>query len=225
MAEEKREPFKARLAYVQKNAKAPKSNFNSFGKYKYRSTEDILGGVKDLCVNNGLLLTLNTEPHLETENPWIDVTARVEDVYSDESVESRQSAYVDTTKKGMSRDQMVGSATSYARKYALGGLFLIDDTKDADTDEYHQQTNRSATQNDSNTKEDSSTANEPEAGDEPITAQEAKTVEGMLLPNQKKYFLKRYKVDSIAKINKRQYTEVMNALKKREEDLENQSKA
>ena len=128
-----------KLIKIQKELKAPKNNYNSFGKYKYRSAEDILEAVKPLNAEHGLLLTLTDEPVFIGDWHYIKATATITDGNETHSV----SAYAreSENKKGMDHSQVTGTASSYARKYALNGLYLIDDTKDADTDEYQNQTN------------------------------------------------------------------------------------
>ena len=129
-----------KLITVQKNLVAPKSNYNNFGKYKYRSAEDILEAVKPLNAENGLLLTISDEPLLIGDWHYIKATASITD--GNESVTVTAYARESAEKKGMDHSQITGTASSYARKYALNGLYLIDDTKDADTDEYRNQGNK-----------------------------------------------------------------------------------
>src|SRR5699024_4956316 len=136
-----------KLITVQKNLVAPKSNYNNFGKYKYRSAEDILEAVKPLNADNGLLLTISDEPLLIGDWHYIKATASITD--GKDTHEVTAYARESQTKKGMDDSQITGTASSYARKYALNGLYLIDDTKDADTDECRNQGNKapkSATQ-------------------------------------------------------------------------------
>lgn len=130
-----------KLMKVQQELKAPKGQYNSFGKYKYRSCEDILEAVKPLLEKNKLTLTLTDTivPASETRF-YVKATAKVIDIESGEAIDNTAFAREDAEKKGMDGSQITGTASSYARKYALNGLFLIDDTKDADTDEYHEQT-------------------------------------------------------------------------------------
>ena len=129
-----------KLITVQKNLVAPKSNYNNFGKYKYRSAEDILEAVKPLNAENGLLLTITDEPVYIGERHYIKATATITDGTDTMAVTAyaRESA----NRKGQDESQITGTASSYARKYALNGLYLIDDTKDADTDEYRNQGNK-----------------------------------------------------------------------------------
>ena len=122
---------------MQTALKAPKGQYNSFGKYKYRSAEDILNAVKPLNAEQGLLLTLSDEPLLIGDWHYIKATATITDGIIKESFTAY--ARESFTKKGMDDSQITGTASSYARKYALNGLYLIDDTKDADTDEYKKQ--------------------------------------------------------------------------------------
>ena len=125
------------LIEIQKELKAPKGQYNSFGKYKYRSAEDILEAVKPLLHKYGCLLTLSDEIVLIGDRYYVKATARVTD--GEEAAQTIAYAREDLDKKGMDGSQITGTASSYARKYALNGLFLIDDTKDADTDEFANQ--------------------------------------------------------------------------------------
>lgn len=129
------------LTEIQKKLKAPKSNYNSFGKYNYRSCEDILEAVKPLLGDNKL--TLSDEVVQIGDRIYVKATA----VFRDGATETRVSAFAREaeSKKGMDESQVTGTASSYARKYALNGLFLIDDTKDADTDEFVEATERTKT--------------------------------------------------------------------------------
>ena len=130
-----------KLAKVQKELKAPKGQYNSFGKYKYRSCEDILEAAKPLCANNGLVLTISDSVKLIGERFYIMATAKVTDIEDGTTEESHAFAREPQSKKGMDESQISGTASSYARKYALNGLFCIDDTKDPDTDEYKNEAN------------------------------------------------------------------------------------
>lgn len=129
-----------KLAAVQRELKAPKGQFNSFGKYKYRSCEDILEALKPVLGKHGCAVTLSDEVVQVGERFYIRATASIMDCESGEWAFNTAFAREDADKKGMDGSQITGTASSYARKYALNGLFLIDDTKDADTDAYHEQT-------------------------------------------------------------------------------------
>lgn len=128
-----------RLLEIQRRLKAPKNQRNNFGKYNYRSAEDILEAVKPLLMEQGLLLMLNDEVVLIGDRYYIKATATITDG-AEFQVTNTAYARESETKTGMDASQITGTASSYARKYCLNGLLLIDDNKDADTDEYHKQT-------------------------------------------------------------------------------------
>ena len=128
-----------KLAKVQSELKAPKGQFNKFGNFKFRSCEDVLEAVKPLCIENGLILTLSDTVINVGERYYIEATAKVSDILNDTEYFTKASAREEENKKGMDGSQITGTASSYARKYALNGLFCIDDTKDADTDEHEKQ--------------------------------------------------------------------------------------
>lgn len=138
-----------RLIEIQKKLKAPKNQYNSFGKYKYRSCEDILEGVKPLLAEVGLALVLSDEICLIGDRYYVKATAQLFD--EENRVVFGASAYAreEETKKGMDGSQVTGAASSYARKYALNGLFAIDDTKDADATNTHDKEPKKEKLNDS----------------------------------------------------------------------------
>lgn len=142
MAEGK--PIYASLMAVQAELKAPKGQHNSFGKYDYRSAEDIIEAVKPLLKENGLFLNMSDEVVLVGDRYYIKATVKVVDVVTGESVQTSALAREAAQKKGMDESQVTGTASSYARKYALNGLFAIDDNRDADTNEYARQTSQNA---------------------------------------------------------------------------------
>ncbi len=121
-----------RLLEVQRDLKVEKGQYNSFGKYKYRSKEDILEAAKPLCHDRGLTITCHDE--VEEVGGWkyIRSTAALTDVITGESIRACGLAREPESKKGMDGSQITGTAASYAGKRALGNLFAIDDTKDAD---------------------------------------------------------------------------------------------
>lgn len=129
-----------KLSAIQQELKAPKGQYNSFGKYKYRSCEDILEAVKPICAKHKTALVLLDDIREVSGRFYVVAQAQLHDCESDNAVTSTAFAREPDEKKGMDDSQITGTASSYARKYALNGLFCIDDTKDADTDEYkHQQ--------------------------------------------------------------------------------------
>ena len=125
------------LIRIQKELKAPKGQLNKFGNYKYRSCEDILEAVKPLLKE--CVLTLSDEIVEVGGRIYVKATATLTES-SESAIKISAFAREAETKKGMDDSQITGTASSYARKYALNGLFLIDDTKDADTDEHTKQT-------------------------------------------------------------------------------------
>ena len=127
-----------KLLAIQRELKAPKGNYNSFGKYRYRSCEDILEAVKPILEKYDVVLFLSDRPVVQNDWHYIQATATFID--GDNKIEVTAYARESEEKKGMDSSQITGTASSYARKYALNGLFLIDDTKDADTDEYAKTT-------------------------------------------------------------------------------------
>ena len=120
-----------KLIKVQGLLKAPKGQYNSFGKYKYRSCEDILEAVKPLLVDNGLLLTVEDDVVMVGDRIYIKAIATIR--CGGNSLQSVAFAREELEKKGLDSSQITGAASSYARKYALNGLFCIDDNKDSDT--------------------------------------------------------------------------------------------
>lgn len=128
-----------KLSAIQQELKAPKGQFNSFGKYKYRSCEDILEAVKPICGKYKTALVLLDDIKEVSGRFYVMAQAQLHDCESDGAVTATAYAREPVEKKGMDDSQITGTASSYARKYALNGLFCIDDTKDADTDEYREQ--------------------------------------------------------------------------------------
>lgn len=119
-----------RLIAVQGALKAPKGQYNSFGKYKFRSCEDVLEAVKPLLVEHELLLTIEDDIVMIGDRIYVKAVATLR--YGDECITNTAFAREEQEKKGMDASQVTGAASSYARKYALNGLFCIDDTKDSD---------------------------------------------------------------------------------------------
>lgn len=208
-AEEKKLTYLQRISRVQEELKAPKSRYNSFGGYNYRCLEDILEAVKPLLVKYDLTLIVSDEPYISGDWHYVKATA-----YLYDSKECNRDPFYAVgfareplEKKKMDVPQVSGTASSYARKYALNGLFLIDDTKDADTDEYHKQTEEKPV----NTSKDT------------VAKKYSDALEGVLVnhPNIKSWALKHYKIDSIAKLTNAQYNEVVAMIKKNENTSEN----
>lgn len=126
------------LQKIQTELKAPKGQYNKFGNYKYRSCEDILEAVKPILAKYGAVITLSDDIASIDGRFYVKATARM---IADSKVLAEVSAFArePEDKKGMDASQITGTASSYARKYALNGLLLIDDTKDEDTDECREE--------------------------------------------------------------------------------------
>lgn len=150
--------FKEKLLAVQTALKAPKDQYNDFGKYKYRSCESILEAVKPLLASNKLLLNMTDDIVAAGDRIYVKATATLLDAEdTNDNIQTTAFAREPLDKKGMDDSQVTGTASSYARKYALNAMFLIDDTKDADTNEYREMTANSKPQK----------AKKEEAKDEP----------------------------------------------------------
>ena len=134
--------FYKKLIKVQATLNAPKSQFNSFGKYHYRSCEDIMGALKPLLAAEGLFQHVSDEIVMIGDRHYVKATVTVTD--GELSVSNSALAREDRDKKGMDGAQVTGASSSYARKYALNGMWNIDDSKDADTNEFRDQQARQA---------------------------------------------------------------------------------
>ena len=143
----------AKLMNIQQKLIAPKNNYNSFGKYSYRSCEDILEAVKPLLAENKVVLTICDEIILVGERFYIKAIATLTDCESDETISNV--AYARE-----SESQITGSCSSYARKYALNGLFCIDDVKDADTRDNREKTTETTTKKKTPTTADKKALND-----------------------------------------------------------------
>lgn len=133
--------FTQKVAKIQKELKAPKNQFNKFGNYKYRNCEDILESVKPLL--GDLVLTINDDVVEVGGRIYVKAIATITD--GKEKLSNTAFARESSEQKGMNDSQITGAASSYARKYCLNGLFLIDDTKDADTEEFQGKKDSSST--------------------------------------------------------------------------------
>ena len=129
--------LREKLMHIQNELKCPKDQFNSFGKYHYRSTESILEAVKPLALKYKSIVTVTDELQQIGDRYYILAIATIYDVESDKSMQATAYAREPETKKGQDLSQITGSTSSYARKYALNGLFAIDDTKDSDATNTH----------------------------------------------------------------------------------------
>ena len=126
-----------KLMTVQTKLRAPKGQYNQFGHYSYRSCEDILEALKPLLAEVGAIVNVSDEIKFIGDRFYVEATASFIDVETGERMIAKASAREDETKKGMDLAQVTGSVSSYARKYALNGLFAIDDNKDSDAINTH----------------------------------------------------------------------------------------
>ena len=124
-----------KLATIQTKFKSKKSRFNSFGKYYFRSAEDILEATKPFLLELGVTVTINEELVVRAPMPVLQTTATISD--GENAIHAAAIVGVDLNQKGMQTPQQFGSASSYGKKYALGNLFLIDDTQDSDAVNTH----------------------------------------------------------------------------------------
>lgn len=131
-----------KLNIIQSKLKAPKGQYNKFGNYSYRSCEDILEALKPLLAQTKTVLTIKDDIEFIGDRYYLRAICTLHDAESGEKIENAAYARETDTKKGMDAAQITGSVSSYARKYALNGLFAIDDTKDGDTNENYKQTQK-----------------------------------------------------------------------------------
>ena len=189
-----------KLAAIQQALKAPKAQFNSFGKYYYRSCEDIVEAVKPLCNEHKAMLQLTDDVREVGGKVYVMATARLIDLEQDGSIESYGFAREADTKAGMDAAQITGSCSSYARKYALNGLFCIDDTKDADAlppqgEQVKETTNGKVTA-------------KQVADLQALAKKKGVTIESIVTG---------YKLKTLQDISPQQWAQAMNALQKRED--------
>ena len=187
-----------KLMRIQTQIKAPKNLYNSFGKYKYRNAEGICEAVKPFLEKENVSLILLDDIMAVGNRIYVKAIARLTDNENGESVEVSAFARESETNKGMSESQITGTASSYARKYALNGLFLLDDTKDADTDEYHNQTYQQA-----NTK---TTVTSEQVG--------KLKVEMLRTGATEQYICEYYKLNKLIDMTQEQYVNAMEMFKK-----------
>ncbi len=140
--EDQKLELSVKLSRIQIEFKSNKSRYNSFGKYNFRSAEDILEGLKPFNEKYGVYFTINEDYIYSHDLPVIISKAAIHDAFSENFVEVKAIVGVDLQQKGMQTPQAFGSASSYGKKYALGNLLLIDDTADADASNTHGKTDQ-----------------------------------------------------------------------------------
>lgn len=196
-----------KLMHVQNELKAPKNQYNSFGKYKYRSCEDILEALKPICFKHKAVVQISDEIIYIEGRHYVKATVTLTDVETGEQTESYGKAREEETKKGMDGSQITGSSSSYARKYALNGMFCIDDTKDSDFTNTHD---RDSKGNSNNAHNNDSKGNLSDAQINrlyAIGAKADKTPKGIFATAQRDY-----KVNNLKELTKAQYDELCNRL-------------
>lgn len=194
-----------KLMRIQTEIKAPKKLYNSFGKYNYRNVESICEAVKPYLTREKVLLTLSDEIIEIGGRVYVKATAQLGDTETQEIYKVSAYARESAEKKGMDESQITGTASSYARKYALNGLFLLDDTKDADSDEYHNQTSES--------KSGNKTEQKPS---DYISEEEFQVITKLVRQknvNEQK-LMEQYHVDSFIMLTRAQYTALKQKLEK-----------
>lgn len=209
------------LKKIQQELKAPKSQRNSFGNYNYRSAEDILEAVKPLLAKYDAQLMLSDDIVEVGGRIYVKATARISDggiAY----VEATAFAREPEEKRGMDASQITGTASSYARKYALNGLFLIDDTKDADTDEYRKQTEGKQTED--KPKKATKKVEQNKPFDVPkINPTTVDVIEALIVKtnSDKAGLLKYYRVDDVRDMSQEQARHCLGILQQKMKDLGN----
>lgn len=199
------------LIKIQSELKAPKNQFNKFGGYKYRSCEDIMEAIKPLLAKYNCWLTINDDIIEVGGRIYVKATARIHDAETGEEITNTAFAREAENKKGMDVSQITGASSSYARKYALNGLFLIDDTKDADATNTHGKTEKDIENEQKNKKLIDSVQ------EIPIDEMKLKIINDavgtILTAEQFEKTLKHYKVKSISELTEAQAIEIINRIK------------
>ena len=197
-----------KLSAIQNELKAPKGQYNNFGKYNYRSAEDILEAVKPICLKHRTVLILDDCIRYLGDRYYVEAKAKLVDLDADDSISVTAYARESEKKSGMDESQITGACSSYARKYALNGLFNIDDTKDADTDEHHNQVAEGGK------KETKKKATEAQANDPKISHDKVEIAVGIIRNKQTTLanVLQAYGVDKLADLTETQYDNLMKRL-------------
>ena len=190
-----------KLSAIQVQLNAPKNQYNSYGKYNYRSCEDIFEGLKPFLEETKTAVTVNDEVVFIGERYYIKATATLHDCESGQSISNTAYAREELTKKGMDASQITGSTSSYARKYALNGLFCIDDVKDADSrDNRQKEAEEQAKAEEENKKIENSVINEVKVNALIARCEKENVDKGKIL--------ELYKVNSLADLTEKQYANI-----------------
>ena len=210
MSEKKEMNIQAKLLAIQTELKAPKGQYNKFGKYNYRSAEDIIEAVKPICKKYNTVLLLGDEIELIGDRYYVKATAILTDLESGASVQTQAYAREEQSRSGMSADQLTGACSSYARKYCLNGLLMIDDSKDSDTDENHEIVSEAKK------KETKQKAEQAMADDPLITHDKVEVAVAVIRGKQTTLanVLSAYGVEALKDMRESQYADMMKRLDK-----------
>ena len=202
--------IQAKLLAIQSELKAPKGQYNKFGKYNYRSAEDIIEAVKPICKKYDTVLLLGDEIELIGDRYYVKATAILTDMESGASVQTQAYAREEQSRSGMSADQLTGACSSYARKYCLNGLLMIDDSKDSDTDENHEIVSE-AKKNETKQKAEQAMADDPL-----ITHDKVEVAVAVIRGKQTTLanVLSAYGVEALKDMRESQYADMMKRLDK-----------
>lgn len=213
-----------KLLNIQRDLKAPKGQYNNFGKYSYRNAEDIMEALKPLLVENNAITYVEDDTiEYIGQRYYLVATISFVDVETGEKITVKARAREEENKKGMDGSQITGAASSYARKYALSGLFLIDDNKDADSDEYHKQNNQQKTKQQGQQQQGNQQAREQNQVryidniqyQEIIkNVEEFATIKGAPFDTVANFVLSKYQIDDFHKVPVDSYNIVMEYLTK-----------
>ena len=195
-----------KMIEVQSELKAPKNQRNNFGNYNYRSCEDIIEAVKPILAEKELLLTISDELVEVGERNYIKAVVTVSD--GDDKITVTGFAREAVNKKGMDEMQLTGATSSYARKYALNGMFAIDDTKDADTDSFQKRKSKNDNQSSSSSKSKTPTKKQLAGLKDWLDDEKGKSV---IVE-----YLKKRKINNLTKLT---YKQAENLLKKVSEEV------
>lgn len=209
-----------KLNIIQKELKAPKNQYNEFGKFHYRSCEDILEGLKPLCAEHKCVIFLSDNIKMIGDRIYVEATATIFDTESEESFTSVAYAREEDKKDKMDRSQTTGSASSYARKYALNGLLAIDDTKDADSLEPDKPAPKPTPKATPKPPMNSTQYAIEKKEDKPITEAQRKRLFAIGNEADIRAVMKEYEIEHTADIKMSQY----DAICKKVEDMKNGAK-
>ncbi len=209
-----------KLAIIQQTLSVPKNQFNKYGNYKYRSCEDILEGLKPCLKSTNTILTIGDEIVEISGRFYVKATVILRDCESNCSVSNTAYAREEESKKGMDSSQITGSASSYARKYALNGLFCIDDVKDADTMDNSESKKKEEIKTDAGHKEQNQPEQERIDKIKLASLRDCMSKKGV----KEKTVLDRYKLSDLSQMTIAQYADAMKGLavtkEKKKEDVD-----